>query len=203
MISSNKVSEELELHTQSILKLLKNSEKLDAGAITLVIYQKVTANNRRKTLQLLHKLAECKKIRFEKAKHGGKDWMLFDTILTGKQNFISPALVLELFTGHKPVLTNADIAIALHDKASSTALHRAASITKKMSNEGLLKKEIHNRLPHYALPTFDGKISDYAVNREENNQAVDDAQNSERNLLMQKALIFYRTLAQFNPQAIG
>jgi len=57
------------------------------------------------------------------------------------------------------------------------------------------------------LPDFEGDFKDYRITRSANNEAIKLAQQkaleSTSNMMMQQALLFYRTLAQFNIRELG
>ena len=207
MISASKFPLELKHHTPAILKMLSDGKTADVSSISEKLYEIQSDNNKRKTRQLLEALEDSKILRCEMGKRQRKQWMKFDTIRKGKPNYITKELAINLFTDHKPVLTNLEIATALFDQIDKTTLDCVAVATNTIAMRSGLKKEKINRVVYYSLPDFEGDFKDYRITRSANNEAIKLAQQkaleSTSNMMMQQALLFYRTLAQFNIRELG
>lgn len=204
MISKMKLPFEIEEHKPRILKMLAGGVVSEVSDISIALYRTETHNNERKTKQILKHLEKMRLVRSEVSKNHRMTWMLFDTIRSGKPGHLNAALIIDLYTQHKPVLTNLEIATALFDKIDSKILYRTAAITNQMSARGELKREKSGRIVYSSLPTFQGKFSDYYIPIEERKIAIDKvAANSGTGKLMQQALLFIRIMSKINPRAIG
>jgi len=172
MIAASSFPLELIRHTPTILNLLGDGKTDTVRSISQKLYTIQSQHNERKTRQLLEHLEDKKMLRWEMGKRQQKIWMKFDTIRTGKPGLLTKKLVTNLFTDHKPVLTNLEIATALFDSIDKTTLDRTAVATNVIANRLGLKKEKIMRIVYYSLPDFSGDFKDYQITPAANRDAT-------------------------------